>query len=80
MVVVVSTTFGGNNLQYVLESLGYSHSEPVIQFVETKLKRSSLVMQQVKVLVLSLQQFQLLLWHSFPPWPGNFFFFSFAFL
>ena len=28
--------------------------------------------QQVKDLVVSLQQFQSLLWHLFDPWPGNF--------
>ena len=28
--------------------------------------------QQVKDLVLSLQQLRSLLWHGFNPWPGNF--------
>ena len=33
---------------------------------------SSLVVQQVKDLILSLQQFGLLLCHGFSPWPENF--------
>ena len=33
---------------------------------------SSLVVQQVKDLALSLQQLGLLLWHGFDPWLGNF--------
>ena len=33
---------------------------------------SSLVAQQLKDLVLSLQQLRSLLWHSFNTWPGNF--------
>ena len=33
---------------------------------------SFLVAQQVKDLVLSLQQLGLLLWHESDPWPGNF--------
>ena len=32
----------------------------------------SLVAQQVKDLMLSLQWLGLLLWHGFDPWPGNF--------
>ena len=34
--------------------------------------RSSLVVQQVKDLALSLQQFRLLLWCGLDPWPRNF--------
>ena len=34
---------------------------------------SSLVAQQVKDLVLSLQWLGLLLWHGFDPWPENFY-------
>ena len=30
------------------------------------------MVQQVKDLVLSLQQLVWLLWHEFNPWPGNF--------
>ena len=34
--------------------------------------KSSPVLQQVKDLVLSLQQLRLLLWRGFDPWPGKF--------
>ena len=34
--------------------------------------RSSLVMQQVKYLTLTLQRLGSLLWHGFYPWPRNF--------
>ena len=36
-------------------------------------RRSSLVVQWVKDLALSLQQLRLLLWCGFDPWPGNFY-------
>ena len=40
-------------------------------FFIVRRKRSSVV-QRVKDLVLSLQQFRSLLWHKFSSWPGNF--------
>ena len=50
-------------------------SEHVIQAMLTKPTyriQCSLVVQWVKDPVLLLQQFELLLWHRFDPWPWNF--------
>ena len=43
-----------------------------MELTKAKEYRSSLVAQQVKDLVSSLQQLGSLLWHGFDPWPRNF--------
>jgi len=44
----------------------------VLRGIKKAFGESSLVVQQVKDLALSLQWFGSLLWHEFDPWLGNF--------
>ena len=64
---------GGNCSSDLIPGLGNSKCCGVVKKEGKKISlRSSLVVQWVKDLALSLQQLGLLLWCRFDPWPGNY--------